>query len=81
MRKALPGPNKKFVFIPNEPDAHLGIEGEVEVVIEDIVIDPQGMQPWIEINPINTDTAKTPEQMMEIAEAKIAAHTAFVRCP
>lgn len=70
--KDVAGPNKRFVFIPNEPDEHIGIEGEVEVVIEDIVIDPQGMQPWIEINP---DTAKSPEQMMEIAEAKLAAHT------
>lgn len=65
-------PNKKFVFIPDELDEHIGIEGEVEVVIEDIVIDPQGMQPWIELN---ADTAKTPEQTMEIAEAKLAAHT------
>ena len=73
--KDVAGPNKRFVFIPNEPDEHIGIEEEVEVVIEDIAIDPQGMQPWIEINPINTDTAKTPEQMMEITEAKLAAHT------
>ena len=73
--KDVAGPNKKFVFIPNEPDEHIGVEGEIKVVIEDIAIDPQGMQPWIEINPINTDTAKSPEQMMEIAEAKLTAHT------
>ncbi len=65
-------PNKRFVFIPNEPDEHIGIEKEVEIVIEDIVIDPQGLQPWIEIKP---DPAESSEQMMEIAEAKLAAHT------
>ena len=70
--KDVADPNKRFVFIPNEPDEHIGIEGEFEIVIEDIVIDPQGKQPWIELN---ADTAKSPEQMMKIAEAKLAAHT------
>ena len=65
-------PNKRLVVIPNEPDEHIGIEKKVEVVIEDIVIDPEGMPPWIDMN---ADTAKSPEQMMEIAEAKLAAHT------
>ena len=36
------------------------------------MIDPQGMQPWIELN---ADTAESPEQMREIAEAKLVAHT------
>ncbi|RKU21902.1 hypothetical protein C6500_05450 [Candidatus Poribacteria bacterium] len=63
---------KELVFIPNEPDEHLGIEGEIEVVIDDIVIDQQGKQPWIEIN---ADKSESPEHMREIAEAKLAAHT------
>ena len=65
-------PNKTLVFIPNEPDEHIGIEKEVEVVIDDIVIDQPRKQPWIELHP---DKAESPEQMMEIAEAKLVAHT------
>lgn len=65
-------PNKRLVFIPNEPDPHVGIEKEFEVVIEDIVIDPPGKQPWIELH---SDKAESPEHMREIAEAKLAAHT------
>ena len=63
---------KELVFIPNEPDEHVGIEKEFGVVIDDIVIDPPGKQPWIELN---ADTAASPEQMAEIAEAKLMAHT------
>lgn len=70
--KDVAGPNKRFIFIPNEPDEHVGLEKEVEVVIEDVVIDPQGKQPWIEIN---ADKAASPERMREIAEAKLVAHT------
>ena len=65
-------PNKTLVFIPNEPDEHIGIEKEVEVVIDNIVIDQQGKQPWMKLNP---DKVASPEQMMEIAEAKLVAHT------
>ena len=64
--------NKRFGFIPNEPDEHLGIEKEFKIAIDDIMIDQPRKQPWIEIN---ADTAESPEQMMEIAEAKLAAHT------
>ena len=71
--KDVADPNKRFVVIPDEPDEHVGIEKEIEVVvIEDIVIDPQGKQPWIEIN---ADTAESPEHMREIADAKLVAHT------
>lgn len=65
-------PNKTLVFIPNKPDEHIGIEKEVEVVIEDIMIDQPEKQPWMKLNP---DKAESPEQMMEIAEAKLVAHT------
>ena len=64
--------NRRFVFIPNAPDEHVGIEKEFEVVIEDIVIDQPRNQPWIEIN---ADTAESPEHTREIAEAKLVAHT------
>ena len=64
--------NKRFGFIPNEPDEHVGIEKEFKIAIDDIMIDQQGNQPWIEIN---ADTAESPEQMREIAEAKLVAHT------
>ena len=65
-------PNKRFVFIPNEPAEHVGIEKEFEVVIEDIIIEQPENQPWIELN---ADKAESHEQMMEIAEAKLVAHT------
>ncbi|MCE2412535.1 carboxypeptidase regulatory-like domain-containing protein [Candidatus Poribacteria bacterium] len=65
-------PNKRFVFIPDEPDKHVGIEKEFEVVIDDIMIDRQEQQPWIELN---TNIAESQEQRMEIAEAKLVAHT------
>ena len=65
-------PNKTLVFIPNEPDEHVGIEKEFDVVIDDIVIDQPGKQPWIELN---SNKAESPEQMMEIAKAKLVAHT------
>ena len=64
--------NKRFGFIPNEPDEHVGIEKEFKIAIDDIVIDQPRKQPWIEIN---ADTAESPEHMREIAEAKLVAHT------
>ena len=65
-------PNKRFVFIPDEPDEHVGIEKEFEVVIDNIMIDQQEKQPWIELN---VDIAESEEQMVELAEAKLVAHT------
>ena len=64
--------NKRFGFIPNEPDEHVGIEKEFKIAIDDIMIDQPRKQPWIEIN---ADTAASPEHMKEIAEAKLVAHT------
>ena len=64
--------NKRFGFIPNEPDEHVGIEKEFKIAIDDIMIDQPRKQPWIEIN---ADKEESPEQMMEIAEAKLVAHT------
>ena len=64
--------NKRFGFIPNEPDEHVGIEKEFKIAIDDIMIDQPRNQPWIEIN---ADTAESPEHMREIAEAKLVAHT------
>ena len=54
-------------------DLNNKIEKGVNVVINEIAIDPPGrLQPWIELN---AGTAASPEQMMEIAEAKLIAHT------
>ncbi len=63
--------NKRFGFIPNEPDEHVGIEKEFKIAIDDIVIDQPRKQPWIEI----ADKEESPEHMREIAEAKLVAHT------
>ena len=58
--------NKKRPFIrKNAPK--FNIEKEVN-----IVVDRREKQPWIEINP---DTAESEEQMKQIAEAKLMAHT------
>ena len=66
-------PDKKRAFIRREPAKHVNIEKGVNVVINEIAIDPPGkLQPWIELN---AGTAASPEQMMEIAEAKLVAHT------
>ena len=55
------------------PKALIDMEKEFEVVIEDIVIDPLGkLPPWIEIN---ADKGESLKQMLEITEAKLAAHT------
>lgn len=66
-------PDKKRAFIRREPAKHVNIEEGVKVVINEVIIDPPGrLQPWIELN---AGTAASPEQMMEIAEAKLIAHT------
>ncbi|MDD9975665.1 MAG: hypothetical protein OXU27_16770, partial [Candidatus Poribacteria bacterium] len=66
-------PNKKRAFIHKEAIKPVKVERKVNVVINEIAIDPPGrLQPWIELNPAGT---ASPEQMMEIAEAKLVAHT------
>ena len=64
--------NIERVFVV-DPEALIEMEEEFEVVIKDIVIDlPEKLPPRIKIN---TDKAESPEQMIEIAEAKLVAHT------
>ena len=58
--------NKKRPLI-RKPPPKFNIEKEVN-----IVVDRRERQPWIEINP---DTAESEEQMKQIAEAKLMAHT------
>lgn len=66
-------PNKQRAFIRKAAVKPVNIENKVNVVINEIAIDPPGrLQPWIELN---AGTAASPEQMMEIAEAKLVAHT------
>ncbi len=66
-------PNKKRAFIRKEAAKPVRIENEVKVVINEVAIDPpERLQPWIEFN---AGTAASQEQMMEIAEAKLTAHT------
>lgn len=65
--------NKKRAFLRREPRKRFNIiKKEVKIVIGEIEIAQPENQPWIEIK---TDTAESPEQMMKIAEAKLAAHT------
>ena len=66
--------DKKRAFLRRDPPKqfNFNIETEVKIVVNEIVIDQPGQQPWIEIN---ADKAESPEQMQEIAEAKLAAHT------
>ncbi|MCY3742245.1 MAG: carboxypeptidase-like regulatory domain-containing protein [Candidatus Poribacteria bacterium] len=65
--------NKKRPFIRKEAAKPVKIENEVKVVINEVAIDPpERLQPWIEFN---AGTAASQEQMMEIAEAKLTAHT------
>ena len=72
-KRKVEGPDKKRAFIRREPAKHVNIEEEVKVVINEVIIDPPWrLQPWIELN---AGTAASPEQMMEIAEAKLVAHT------
>jgi hypothetical protein len=63
--------NKKRPFLRKEPPK-FNIEKDVNIVINEIVVDPRERQPWIEINP---DPAESEEQMKQIAEAKLMAHT------
>ena len=66
-------PNKKRAFILREPVKPAEIKKEAKIVINKIMIDPPGkLPPWIEIKP---DTVESSEQMAEIAEAKLMAHT------
>ena len=63
--------NKKRPFI-RKVAPKFDIEKDVNIVINEIVVDPREKQPWIEINP---DPAESEEQMKQIAEAKLMAHT------
>ena len=65
-------PTKKRAFIRKKGVEPVKIEKKVEIVIDEIMVDPRRMLPWIELN---ADTAKSQEQMMEITEAKLVAHT------
>ena len=66
-------PNKKRMFIRREPVKPVKTKQAAKIVINEVMIDPPGkLQPWIEVNP---DTDKSPEHKMEIAEAKLKAHT------
>ena len=68
------GPDKKRPFIRKKGSEPVKIiHQETKIVINEVVIDPPGrLQPWIELNPAGITS---PEQMMEIAEAKLVAHT------
>ena len=63
--------NKKRPFIRKDAPK-FNIEKDVNIVINEIMVDPREKQPWIEINP---DTAESEEQMKRLAEAKLTAHT------
>ncbi len=62
--------NKKRPFIRMKGVKHVEVKKEVNIVID--AIDVREQQPGDEIN---TDTAESQEQMMQLAEAKLAAHT------
>ena len=64
-------PDKKRPLIRRDP-AKFRVERKVEIVIDEVMVDPRGVPPWQEINP---DTMESQEQKMEIAAAKLAAHT------
>ena len=59
--------NKKRPFIRRKPGKHVEIKREVN-----IVVNVQKQQPE---NEINTDTPESQAQMMQLAEAKLVAHT------
>lgn len=66
-------PNKKRAFIRKAAVKPVKIEKEVNVVINEVAIDPPGrLPPWVELN---ADTAESQAQMMQLAEAKLVAHT------
>ena len=60
--------NKKRPFIRRDAPKFVNIEKEVNIVID--AIEMREKQPWIEVNP-----AESEEQMKQIAEAKLMAHT------
>ena len=62
--------NKKRPFIGMKAAKQVEIQKEVNIVID--AVDVQEKQPW---NEINADTAESQEQMRQIAEAKLVAHT------
>ena len=62
--------NKKRPFIRRKGVRHVEIKKEVNIVIN--AIDVREQQPGDEIN---VDTAESQEKMMQLAEAKLAAHT------
>ena len=66
-------PDGKRPLIHRDPvKFEFKVERKVEVVINEVRVDPRGLPPWQEINP---DTMESQEQKMQIAEAKLAAHT------
>ena len=67
-------PDKKRPFIRKKgPEPVKIIKKETKIVINEVILDQPGrLPPWIELN---AGTAASPEQMMEIAEAKLVAHT------
>ena len=69
--------DKKKVEVPDKKRPLIRKKGpepvKTEIVINEVMIDQPGrLPPWIELN---TSTAASPEQMMEIAKAKLVAHT------
>ena len=69
--------DKKLTVTLQEPANHVEMEKEFKIAIDDIVIDQPGKQPWIELNAdiAGSQEQAGQEQMVEIAEAKLAAHT------
>ena len=69
--------DKRKVEVPDKKRPFIRKEGpepvRTKIVINEVMIDQPGrLPPWIELN---AGTAASPEQMMEIAEAKLVAHT------
>ena len=73
-KKKVEVPDKKRPFIRKKGAEPVKIiEKETKIVINEVMIDPPGrLPPWIELN---AGPAASSEQMMEIAEAKLVAHT------
>ena len=71
--------NKKRPFIRRKPVKHVEIKKEANIVINEINV--RQKQPWIDVrekqrwNEINADTAESQKQMIQLTEAKLAAHT------
>ena len=62
--------NKKRPFIRRKPGKHVQIKKEVNIVIDAVDVREQQLG-----DEINADTAESQAQMMQLAEAKLAAHT------